>query len=116
LPRRKREETGTEVAVDLRRVERLADLARLSLGPGEAERLQGELSSILGYFAALERIELPSSLGDEAGARGKLEGVSEEKNEEGSTREDIVAPSTPEPILEGVPQRKGRYVRAPRVF
>jgi Asp-tRNA(Asn)/Glu-tRNA(Gln) amidotransferase C subunit len=113
--------------VDIRRVERLSDLARLSLSPLEAEKLQGELSSILEYFAALDSVKLPSNLGDEAAGRPALQAgddkgeervaqQGQEDEEHATTREDIVVPSTPEPILEGVPQRKGRYVRAPRVF
>jgi hypothetical protein len=31
-------------------------------------------------------------------------------------RDDLVGPSIPGELLEGVPQKKGRYVRAPRVF
>jgi aspartyl-tRNA(Asn)/glutamyl-tRNA(Gln) amidotransferase subunit C len=91
-------------SVDLPQVERLADLARLSLGPQEAERLRGELSSILEYFAALGKVDV-SGVADGAGA-----------SREGGLREDVVRPSMPAEILEGVPQRKGRYVRAPRVF
>jgi len=90
--------------VDLRQVERLADLSRLSLGPHEAERLRGELSSILDYFAALDKVDVSNSPQHPGAAQ------------DGGLREDVVRPSTPEEILEGVPQRKGRYVRAPRVF
>ncbi len=91
-------------SVDLSQVERLADLSRLSLGPKEAERLRGELSSILDYFAALDRVDLSKvAPGSEA-------------SEGGGMREDVVRPSTADAVLEGTPQRKGRYVRAPRVF
>ena len=96
--------TRKTYSVDLRQVERLADLSRLSLGPEEAERLRGELSSILEYFATLEKVDVS---GVAEGADASLEG---------GLREDVVRPSMPAEILEGVPQRKGRYVRAPRVF
>ena len=89
--------------VDLRQVERLAELSRLSLGPQEAERLRGELSSILDYFATLDKVDVSKVTPAREAASGGL-------------REDIVKPSTPEEILQGVPQRKGRFVRAPRVF
>jgi aspartyl/glutamyl-tRNA(Asn/Gln) amidotransferase C subunit len=91
-------------SVDLRQVERLADLSRLSLSPRDAERLRGELSSILEYFAALDKVDV-SGVAKGADAAG-----------EGGLREDVVRPSMPAEILEGVPQKKGRYVRAPRVF
>ncbi len=90
--------------MDLRQVERLADLSRLSLGPQEAERLRGELSSILDYFAVLDKVELSKVV------------VGSQAAEDGGLRDDLVRPSDPEKILEGVPQRKGRYVRAPRVL
>ena len=90
--------------MDLRQVERLADLSRLSLGPQEAERLRGELSSILEYFATLDKVDVSKIPAAAAGSQ------------DGGLREDVVRPSTPDEILRGVPQRKGRYVRAPRVF
>jgi Asp-tRNA(Asn)/Glu-tRNA(Gln) amidotransferase C subunit len=111
LARRKPVETK---GVDLHRVERLAGLARLSLDPHEAEKLQGELSSILEYFAALDSVDLSKrDSREEDGSRG---GGRQVDAATGSMRDDQPAPSTAEPILEGVPQRKGRYVRAPRVF
>ncbi len=91
-------------SVGLVRVERLADLSRLSIGPQEAERLQGELSSILEYFAVIDKVEVPKAL------------ASREAPQSSGLRGDVVRPSTPDAILKGVPQRKGRYVRAPRVF
>jgi Asp-tRNA(Asn)/Glu-tRNA(Gln) amidotransferase C subunit len=109
-----RRKPGEIKGVDVQRVERLAGLARLSLDPREAEKLRGELSSILEYFAALDRVDT-SKRGsrEEEGSRG---GHQVDAATGGGTRDDEPAPCTPEPILEGVPQRKGRYVRAPRVF
>jgi len=89
--------------VDARQVERLAELSRLSLSPKEAERLRGELSSILEYFAALDEVDVSNAGPPTEAASGGL-------------RDDEVRPSAPDEILQGVPQRKGRYVRAPRVF
>jgi aspartyl-tRNA(Asn)/glutamyl-tRNA(Gln) amidotransferase subunit C len=90
--------------VDIRQVERLADLARLSISPQEAERLGEELSSILEYFAVLGKANLSKDFPLHESPAG------------GAQREDAVRPSNPDEILAGVPQRKGRYVRAPRVF
>jgi len=90
--------------VDLRQVQRLADLSRLSLGPQEAERMRTELSSILGYFPVLDKADLTKDLPPQRPVT------------EGAQREDAVRPSNPDEILAGVPLRKGRYVRAPRVF
>jgi aspartyl-tRNA(Asn)/glutamyl-tRNA(Gln) amidotransferase subunit C len=100
----RKSKTQKPPSVDLRRVERLADLSRLSLSQQEAERLRVELSSILAYFAVLDKVDVSKiSPTQDAEPRGGL-------------REDVVRPSTPEEILRGVPQRRGRYVRAPRVF
>lgn len=88
----------------LRHVERLADLARLTLASGEGERLGEELSSVLDYFATLDKVDLSTSP------------PARESPKPGGTREDVAGPSDPDPILEGVPERKGRLVRAPRVF
>ncbi len=90
--------------MDLHHVERLAALSRLSLGPQEAARLGKELSSILEYFAAIDKVDVSKSA------------PAPQSREEGGLREDVVKPSRPDEILAGVPQRKGRYVKAPRVF
>ena len=91
-------------SVDIAQVERLAALSRLSVEPKEAERLRIELSSILDYFAALDKVDVSKAELTVAGRKG------------GELRRDVVAPSTPEALLAGVPQKKGRFVRAPRVF
>jgi aspartyl/glutamyl-tRNA(Asn/Gln) amidotransferase C subunit len=101
LSRRKAEKA---YSVDLAQVERLARLYRLSLDPREAERLKGELSSILEYFAALDKVDVSKVV------------LSKDAVLDGGLRQDVVRPSTADEILKGVPQRKGRYVRAPRVF
>jgi aspartyl/glutamyl-tRNA(Asn/Gln) amidotransferase C subunit len=90
--------------VDIHQVHRLADLSRLSLAPQEAERLRGEISSILEYFAVLDKVILSKGI------------PLREATMEGAQRQDVVRPSKPDEILAGVPQKKGRYVRAPRVF
>ena len=92
-------------SIDIGQVEWLAQLSRLSLGPREAGRLRGELSSILDYFAALDRVDiekLPKAAEGVATASGR--------------RDDVVRPSDADEILSGAPEKKGRYVKAPRVF
>ncbi|HEV2389555.1 MAG TPA: Asp-tRNA(Asn)/Glu-tRNA(Gln) amidotransferase subunit GatC [Nitrososphaerales archaeon] len=89
--------------MDAKGVDRLAELSRLSLSPQESARLRGELSSILEYFATLDKVDV-SKAGQTADASP------------GGLREDAVRPSSPEDILQGVPQKKGRYVKAPKVF
>jgi aspartyl-tRNA(Asn)/glutamyl-tRNA(Gln) amidotransferase subunit C len=43
--------------IDRAEVERIADLARLELGPEEAERMTAELAAILGYVEQLEALD-----------------------------------------------------------
>jgi len=68
----------------------------------DAERLRGELSSILEYFATLDQVDVHKVRPTKGDLAGGL-------------RDDVVRPSVPE-VLDGVPQKKGKYVRAPRVF
>ena len=98
-----RPKTKSSASVDLERVQKLAELARLSVSPQEAGRLGKELSSILDYFDALDKVDV-SKLGVFQAGEG------------GGQREDEPRPSSPDEILAGVPQKRGRYVRAPRVF
>ena len=100
----RRIKTQKSTSVDIREVEKLAGLSRLSLSQQDAERLRGELSSILEYFATLDKVDISK-------VAQTREGV-----QDGPLREDVARSSTPEDILRGVPQKKGRYVRAPRVF
>ena len=97
--------------VDVKAVEHHADLSRLSLSPEEAERLRGDLASILGYFSAIREVENPSA------SIGGAEALEPESPREGAPpRADTPGPSMPAAMLEGAPQKRGRYVKAPRVF
>jgi len=66
--------------------------------------MRGEFAAILEYFATLDRVEIPKGA------------ALQEALGESGMRDDVVGPSIPRELLEGVPQKKGRYVRAPRVF
>jgi Asp-tRNA(Asn)/Glu-tRNA(Gln) amidotransferase C subunit len=72
------------------------------LSAGEEERLIGEFTSILDYFRVVDGV------GDS--------GTAVPTKDSNATRPDVVAPSDPEGVLKGVPRRKGRLVKAPRVF
>lgn len=90
-------------AVTLEEVRRLASLSRLTLTRPEEERLREELSSILDYFKVVDGV---------AGAGNGVRMIQATSD----LRPDEVRPSDPEGVLRGVPRRKGRLVRAPRVF
>jgi aspartyl/glutamyl-tRNA(Asn/Gln) amidotransferase C subunit len=97
--------TKPSSSVNLVEVDRLAQLSRLSFGPREAGKLKGELSSILDYFALLERVDLE-----------RATKASEVMAAPFGKRDDVVKPSDADAILRGVPEKKGRYVKAPKVF
>jgi aspartyl/glutamyl-tRNA(Asn/Gln) amidotransferase C subunit len=92
-----------KTAVSSEEVARLARLSRLTMTRPEEERLRGELSSILEYFRVVDGVGTPK-------AETRL------KQDASSLRTDEVKPSDPEGVLRGVPHKKGRLVKAPRVF
>ncbi len=99
-----RKRTAKEL-ISKQEMARVASLAKLSLTPEEGERYRRELSAVLDYFrvidgAPVERISPSYHATD-------LSNVA---------RGDEVILSDPEPILAGVPRKKGRLVKAPRVF
>lgn len=89
--------------IGAREVERLAGLARLSLSSSEIQEFGTDISSILDYFATLDKVDVSKAPEPSSASADGL-------------RDDVVEPSKAEEILDGVPQRKDRYVRAPRVF
>jgi aspartyl/glutamyl-tRNA(Asn/Gln) amidotransferase C subunit len=95
--------TKTKTKITAEEVRRLGNLAKLSMSASEEERLREELSSILNYFHIVDQVSedvVIDQLSDDAS----------------NLRADEVRPSDPEGVLRGVPQRKGRFVKAPRVF
>jgi aspartyl/glutamyl-tRNA(Asn/Gln) amidotransferase C subunit len=86
----------------LDQVRRLASLSRLTLSASEEQRLIGEFSSILEYFGVVDRVGDATTPEKSSGAN--------------VVRPDEIAPSDPEGVLKCVPRRRGRLVRAPRVF
>ena len=84
-------------------VKRLGQLSRLNLSPSEEEKLREQLSSILEYFRVVDGVKGMAQSG----------GAGEDASQ---LRKDEVGPSDPEGVLKAVPQKKGRLVKAPRVF
>ena len=93
----------TKPTISTKEVRKLATLSRLALTESQEEQLRGELSHILDYFKAIDAINEDVPLDRPARSASAL-------------RRDEVMPSDPEGVLKGVPYRKGRLVRAPRVF
>jgi aspartyl/glutamyl-tRNA(Asn/Gln) amidotransferase C subunit len=95
--------TKSKVKITAEQVRQLGNLAKLSMTAAEEESLRAELSSILDYFAIVDAVK------DDV-AIDQLTLSTEE------LRKDDVGPSDPEGVFKGVPQKKGRLVKAPRVF
>jgi len=97
LSRRPREVVSQE------EVRRLASLSKLNITRAEEEKLRRELSSILDYFRVVD------------GATAQVAPPRLTRTP-GELRPDEARASDPEGALRGVPQKKGRLVKAPRVF
>ena len=93
----------TASSVSLEEVRRLASLSRLTMTRPEEERMRDDLSAILDYFRVVDGVS-----GHAAAVRLTEDAA--------LLRPDEVRPSDSEGALRGVPHRKGRLVRAPRVF
>jgi aspartyl-tRNA(Asn)/glutamyl-tRNA(Gln) amidotransferase subunit C len=96
------------VALSLEDVRRIARLARLTLSPGEEERLREELSAILGYVEQLGELDLdgvaPMTHALAAGDAVPL-------------RTDEPAPCLdPEEALANAPEREGTWFKVPRIL
>jgi aspartyl-tRNA(Asn)/glutamyl-tRNA(Gln) amidotransferase subunit C len=90
--------------VSREQVARIASLAKLSLSPKEEEMYSRELSVILQYFRVLDKAKVGRALPEHIMAVTN------------SFRGEEIIKTDPEPILAGVPKKKGRFVKAPRVF
>jgi aspartyl-tRNA(Asn)/glutamyl-tRNA(Gln) amidotransferase subunit C len=87
-------------------VERIADLARLSLSDAEAERLAVELEAILAYAAQLSGL-----------ATDDVEPTSHPTEIPTPTREDVPEPPMdPELALANAPAREGSAFVVPKVI
>jgi aspartyl-tRNA(Asn)/glutamyl-tRNA(Gln) amidotransferase subunit C len=94
------------MAITLAEVEELALLARLRLTAEEAERLRGELSSILGYVAKLEALDT-----------GGVEPMTHAVPMDCPLRDDAVAPSlTVEEALAAAPATQDDCFVVPKII
>ncbi len=87
-------------------VERIADLARLTLRPEEAERMTGELETILEYVASLEALDTEG-----------VEPTSHAIPLRTPLRDDRVQPGLdPEQAVANAPERDGHAFVVPKVI
>lgn len=90
--------------MELRDIDRLALLARISLSDEEKQSFLKDFESILGYVGEIQKVSenVPSP------AAGELRNV---------MRDDALRPlSTPEALLAEAPERDGNYVKVDQVL
>ncbi len=92
-------------AIGTQELRRLASLARLSLTPSEERRLGKEIGDIISYFAIIDsaKFERP----EPSYRRAEVEYA---------LRDDTIESFDADSIFKMAPHRRGRHVKAPRVF
>lgn len=83
---------------------RLAAMASLEISAAETEKMTLQLRDVVHYFDKLSKVGSNTTpIGTDSGPTNQL-------------RDDLVVEFPADSILEGVPQRKGRYVKAPKAI
>ena len=86
-------------------IEKIAELAKLSLKPEEKEKLRKDLESILGYVKNLEALDTKN-----------VEPTSHVLNLENVFRADEAKPSqVRDNVLDHAPLREGKFFKVPKV-
>jgi aspartyl-tRNA(Asn)/glutamyl-tRNA(Gln) amidotransferase subunit C len=87
-------------------VEYVAHLARIELGPGQAEEFTGQLGEILGYFEKLEQL-------DTSQVRPTRHAI----DVTNAFREDEVRPSyDADEALQNAPERSEGFFKVPKII
>ncbi len=92
-------------AVGAEELRRLASMARLSLTPSEERRLGKEIGEIISYFAIIDSAKVE-----------RLETSYRRVEVKDAFREDTIESFDADSIFKMAPHRRGRHVKAPRVF
>jgi aspartyl-tRNA(Asn)/glutamyl-tRNA(Gln) amidotransferase subunit C len=85
--------------------EHLAQLAKLDLSKKEMSKLRGDLNDILRYFLLIDEVD--------------TEGIPPTYHVQDLVnviREDLPTLSKPDPLLGNAPQKKDRFIKAPRMI
>jgi aspartyl-tRNA(Asn)/glutamyl-tRNA(Gln) amidotransferase subunit C len=93
------------MAIDRRQVERVAELARLEIPEERLERMASELSAVLDYVAALDRLDLA---GCQPTAFAPAEGPLREDASDGRRL-------APEAALAAAPEAEGGFFLVPPI-
>ena len=95
------------MALSLEEVRRIAQLARLRLGPDEEQRLAVQLSAILDHVAELSKLDV-------TGVEPMTHALA---GDQPPLRDDVVRPSLPpEDALANAPGREGTCFKVPRII
>jgi aspartyl-tRNA(Asn)/glutamyl-tRNA(Gln) amidotransferase subunit C len=87
-------------------VRHVAKLARLDLPESRLERLTGQLESILGYVAQIQKVDMTG-----------VEPMAHAVPLHNVFRQDIVEPSLPlEKVLQNAPETDGPFFKVPKVI
>jgi aspartyl-tRNA(Asn)/glutamyl-tRNA(Gln) amidotransferase subunit C len=86
-------------------VEHLAELAKLELSKKEFTKLRGELNEILSYFRLIDEVDTENIL--------PTYHVQDLVN---VLRDDVPTPQQPDALLKDAPQKKDRFIKAPRMI
>jgi aspartyl-tRNA(Asn)/glutamyl-tRNA(Gln) amidotransferase subunit C len=94
------------MSVTINDVEKIADLARLTIKDEEKNKFTNQFNLILEYFEKLNELDTSD-----------IEPLSHTLDLTNVIREDIVKPSLPvEKALENAPERTGNYFNVPKVI
>ena len=94
------------MAVTIKDVEHIAELARLEFNEGEKQRLTQELNEILKYMEKLNELDTST-----------VEPLSHVIDLSNVFREDVVKPSIPaEEALKNAPAKKDTFFKVPKVI
>ncbi len=90
--------------IGLKTVKHLAWLSRIDLGEKDAREIAGQLDKILEYFSTIDEVD--------------VNGVAPTYHVldlQNVARSDEPSPFPSDEILKAAPNKKGRYIRAPRM-
>ncbi|MCC6176907.1 MAG: Asp-tRNA(Asn)/Glu-tRNA(Gln) amidotransferase subunit GatC [Chloroflexi bacterium] len=94
------------MAISREQVEHVARLARLGLGDDEVDRLQQQLSQILGHMQMLDRLDTSA-----------IPPTAQVIPVTSVMRDDVPRPSLPvEAVLKNAPRREGDFFKVPPVL
>jgi len=93
--------------LDIKEIEKLAELARIKVPEGEKESLRKDIDAILGYVGEIQKVS--ADLGEER-PKPLLRNV---MREDGVPHESGIFTET---LLAAAPQRAGQYVRVKKIL